>query len=158
MSIGRLIIFIVEEISNMIKTVNGEIKQSQGISEDLSICVRNSLPKVSSLPKLLAINLMKVEIQIFQTVIWPYVGDLIKGSCLRTSYTKLVPWCGIDTSSADRDMYFICSVTPKDDSVEMSCKYMGESSLQHVTTLKCLVIIGIPIVKSKNASSVTRIL
>ena len=69
MSIGRLIIFIVEEISNMIKTVNGEIKQSQGISKDLSICVRNSLPKVSSLPKLLAINLMKVEIQIFQTVI-----------------------------------------------------------------------------------------
>ena len=46
-------------------------------------------------------------------------------------------------------MCFICHVTPQDYSVEMSCIYVGESSLQHVTTLKSLVIIGILIVKRK---------
>ena len=40
----------------------------------------------------------------------------------------------------------------------MSCIYMGESSLQHVITLKSLVIIGILIVKKKNASSKAQIL
>ena len=63
----------------------------QKVGNDLSVCVLNILPKVSSLPDLLSINLVKVEIQIFQTVIWPYIGHLIKGSCLGASYTKLPP-------------------------------------------------------------------
>ena len=62
-------------------------------------------------------------------------------------------YCGIETSSAGGDMYFICTVTQQDHSVEMSCGFMGESSSQHVTTLKSLVTIGILIVKRKNASS-----
>ena len=32
------------------------------VGDDLSVCVLNVLPKVSSLPSLLAINLVKVEI------------------------------------------------------------------------------------------------
>ena len=68
---------------------------------------------------------------------WPHVGHLIKGSCLGTSYTKLAPclvWYRYIW-----DMYFICHETPHDHSDEMSCIYMGESSLQHVTTMKSLV-------------------
>ena len=64
-------------------------------------------------------------------------------------------YCGVDTSSAGGDIYFICHVTEQDHSVEMSCVFMGESSLPHVTTLKSLVTIGILIVKRKNASSKT---
>ena len=64
-------------------------------------------------------------------------------------------YCGVDTFSAGGDMYFICHVTQQDHSVEMSCVFMGESPLPHVTTLKSLVIIGILIVKRKNASSKT---
>ena len=64
-------------------------------------------------------------------------------------------YCGVDTSSAGGDMYFICHVTQQDHSVEMSCVFMGESSSPHVTTLKSLVTIGILIVKRKNASSKT---
>ena len=62
-------------------------------------------------------------------------------------------YCGVDTSSASGDMYFICHVTEQDHSVEMSCVYMSENSLLDVTTLKHLVTMGILIVKSKNASS-----
>ena len=36
--------------------------QKQEFGDDLSVCALNILPKVSSLPMLLAINLMKVEI------------------------------------------------------------------------------------------------
>ena len=64
-------------------------------------------------------------------------------------------YCGVDTSSADGDVYFICHVTQQDHSVEMSYIFMGESSSLHVTTLKSLVTIGILIVKRKNASSKT---
>ena len=46
-------------------------------------------------------------------------------------------------------MYFICHVTPQNHSVEMPCIFMGESSSQHVTTLKSLVTIGILIVRGK---------
>ena len=60
---------------------------------------------------------------------------------------------GVDTSSASGDTYFICHVTEQDHSVEMSCVFIGESSLPHVATLKSLVAIGILIVKRKNASS-----
>ena len=57
--------------------------------------------------------------------------------------------------SAGGDMYFVCHVTQQDHSIEMPCVFLGESSLPHVTTLKCLVTIGILIVKRKNASSKT---
>ena len=43
------------------------------------------------LPRLLAINLMKVEIKIFQTVMRPHVNHLIKVSSLATSYATLAP-------------------------------------------------------------------
>ena len=44
-------------------------------------------------------------------------------------------------------MYFICHVAEQDHSVEITCLFMGESSLPHVTTLKSLVTIAILIVK-----------
>ena len=52
-------------------------------------------------------------------------------------------------------MYFICHVAQQDHYVEMSCGFMGESPLPHVTSLKSLVTIGILIVKRKNTSSKT---
>ena len=58
----------------------------------------------------------------------PHVGHLIKES-----------W----------DMYFIGHVTPQNQSVEMSCLFLCESTSQHVTTLKSLVTIGILIVEGK---------
>ena len=64
-------------------------------------------------------------------------------------------YCGVDTSSADGDMYFICHVTQQDHSVEMSCVFMGESSSRHVTRQKSLVTLSILIVKRKNALSKT---
>ena len=42
-------------------------------------------------------------------------------------------------------MYFICHVIQQGYSVEMLCVFMGESSSQHVTTLKSLVILTIGI-------------
>ena len=65
--------------------------KKQEVSNDLSVCMLNILPKVKSLLCLLAINLVKVEIQIFQTVMRPHFGHLIKGSYLGASYTKLAP-------------------------------------------------------------------
>ena len=62
-------------------------------------------------------------------------------------------YCGVDTSSAVGDMYFICHMTEQDHSVEMSCVFMGKSSLPHAATLKRLMTIGILIVKRKNGSS-----
>ena len=44
-------------------------------------------------------------------------------------------------------MYFICHVTQRDHSIEMSRVFMGENSSPHVTTLKSLVTIGILKVK-----------
>ena len=40
-------------------------KYEQEVGDNLSVCVLNILPKVSSLPNLLAINLVKVEIYIY---------------------------------------------------------------------------------------------
>ena len=39
-----------------------EKEEKQEVGDNLSVCVMNILPKVSSLPNLLAINLMKMEI------------------------------------------------------------------------------------------------
>ena len=71
-------------------------KNKQDVGDELGVCVLNILPKARSLPSLLAINLVKVKIQIFQTVTWPHFGHLIKGFCLGVSYTKSTPflvWC-----------------------------------------------------------------
>ena len=38
-----------------------EKEEKQEVGDNLSVCVMNILPKVSSLPNLLAINLMKME-------------------------------------------------------------------------------------------------
>ena len=43
-------------------------KRKQGVGDDLSVCVLNILPKVSSLPKVLTVKLTKVEIKDFQMV------------------------------------------------------------------------------------------
>ena len=61
-------------------------------------------------------------------------------------------YCGVNISSADGDMYFICHVTQKDHSLDMLWVFMGESSSLHITTLKRLVNIGILVVKSKISS------
>ena len=69
----------------------------------------------------------------------PHVNHLIKGSCLGVCWYI---FCKLR-------MYFICHVTPQNHSVEMLCIFMGESTLQHVTTLKSLVTIGILIVSGR---------
>ena len=40
--------------------------KKQEVGDDLSVCVLNILPKVSSLPSLLSINLVKVEYRFFK--------------------------------------------------------------------------------------------
>ena len=73
-----------------------KIKKKQEVSDDLSICVLNILPKSSSVSSLVAINLMKMEIEIFQKVTWPHVDNLIKRSCLGASNTEsalCLSWC-----------------------------------------------------------------
>ena len=114
----------------------------------------NILPKVSSLPILLAVNLMKMEIEIFQTVTWTMLITWSKGHVWEPlTISQHLVYCGVDTSSASGDMYFICHVNHKSHAGELSCVFVGESSSQHVTTLKTLVTIGILIVKRKNVSS-----
>ena len=81
---------------------------------------------------------------------WPHVGHLIKGPCLGTSYTKLAPCLVWYQYIFCRYRYlFYLSRNPTRPLHSMSCIYMRENSLQHVTTLKNLVIIGILIVKRK---------
>ena len=63
----------------------------QEVGDDLSICMMKILRKVSSLSSSLAINLMKIEIQIFQAVTWLHLGHLIKGSCLGAFETMSAP-------------------------------------------------------------------
>ena len=127
----------------------------QEVDDDLSVCVLN----IQQPTKFINYKPRESRDIFFKTVMWPNIGHLIKGSCLGASYTKLAPClCCIHTSSAGGDIYFICHVTPQDHSVEMSWIHIGESSLQHVTTLKSLVIIDVLIVKKKNASSKTQIL
>ena len=117
------------------------------------VCMLNIVPKVSSLPSLLPINLVKMEDIDFSNR--PHVGHLIKESCLGASEPCLV-WCWCIFCR----LRYVFYVTPQNDSIEMSCIFMGESSLQHVTTLKSLVIIGIlrKNAQRKNASSKTWIL
>ena len=43
-------------------------------------------------------------------------------------------------------MYLICHVTLNDHMIKGLCKFMNESSSQHVTTLTGLVTIGIALV------------
>ena len=93
-------------------------------------------------------NLVKIENIDFSNR--PQVDHLIKGSCLGASYTKSAPcvvWC-LYTFCRLR-IYFICHVTPQSHSVEMSCIFTGESTSQHVTTLKSLMTIDILIVRGK---------
>ena len=49
-------------------------KTEQEVCDDLSVFMLNIFPKVSSLPTLLAINLVKVEGKIFQTFM---LGNLL---------------------------------------------------------------------------------
>ena len=85
---------------------------------------------------------------------WPHVGHLIKGHVSEPlTLCHHLAYCGVDTSSAGGDMYFTCHVTKQDQSVEMSCAFVGESSFPHVTTLKSVVTTCILIVKRKNTSS-----
>ena len=52
----------------------------------LSVCVLNIHPKACPF---MAIKLTKVEIKIFQTVMWPHFAHLTKESCWEVSSTKL---------------------------------------------------------------------
>ena len=83
-----------------------------------------------------------------------YVDHLIKVHVWEPlTISQHLVYCGVDTSSDGGDMYFICHVNHKSHAGELSCLFVGESSSQHVTTLKSLVTIGILIVKRKNVSS-----
>ena len=55
----------IGRISSNLKRQHVNLRQEVG--DDLSVCVMNILPKVSSLPNSLAINLMEMEIWIFQS-------------------------------------------------------------------------------------------
>ena len=48
-------------------------------SNNLSFSMLNLLQKVSTLPSLVTISLVKIEIKNFQFVIWPYFDNVIKG-------------------------------------------------------------------------------
>ena len=81
---------------------------------------------------------------------------MIKGSCLGASNTMSAPWLLWCWYIFCRWRYiFSCHVTQQDYSFEMSCAFVGETSLQHFTTLKSLVTTGILIVKRKSAPSKT---
>ena len=97
----------------------------QEVGDDLSVCMLNILLKVSSLPGLWAINLVKVEIEIFQTVMWPHIGHLIKGSCLGASYTKLPPCLVTYRSIFCREIYiyiYIIFVTWTHKTTSLRCQ------------------------------------
>ena len=64
----------------------------QEVGDDISVCTLNILHKVSSLPSLLAINLVKVEIWIVQWVTWPHVVHLTTELYLGASYTESNHW------------------------------------------------------------------
>lgn len=55
-------------------------KEKQEVSDDLSVCVLDFLPQVSTLPGLLAIILVTVEILNSQTATWFHISNVIKGS------------------------------------------------------------------------------
>ena len=119
----------------------------QEVSDDLSICMMNILHKVSSLPSSLAINLMKIEIQIFQAVTWPHLGHLIKGSCLGASETMSAPsqyifcrWRYVFYYSSDPTRLLYWGV-------------MHHNGEELLIAQKRLVPIGILINKRKSASS-----
>ena len=59
----KLLKILIKEF-NLVRfqTCSLQLYQKQEVDDDLSVCVMNILPKVSSLPSLLAINLMKMEI------------------------------------------------------------------------------------------------
>ena len=108
----------------------------------------NIVPKVSSLPILLTINVVKMENIDFSNR--PHIGHLIKGSCLGAACTKSAPylvWCQYIICRFW--MHFICHMTPQNHSVEMSFIFMGNGTSQHVTNLKSLVTIGILIIWGK---------
>ena len=112
----------------------------------MSICMMNILPKVCSLPSLLALNLMKIEIQILQTVTWPHLGHLIKGSCLGASDTMSAPSWYIFCRWR---FVFYLSLDPTRPLRWDIMRIYGWELLDDVTTLKSLVIIGILIVRGK---------
>ena len=55
-------------------------EKEQKIGGNLSIYVLKLLPKVSTLPNLVAISIAKVEILVFYIVAWRQIGHLIKES------------------------------------------------------------------------------
>ena len=91
--------FVIESLSrtvvNSLSGLSSDIvKLLQEVGDDLSVCVLNILPKVSSLCDLM----------------WPHVVHLIKGSCLGASYTKLA-WCRYIFCSWRYVFYLSCNST-----------------------------------------------
>ena len=112
-------------------------KNIQEVGDNLSVCMIIFLPKVSSLPSLLAINLWKWRYRFFKQSRDIMLVTWSKGHIWEPlTLCQHLTYCDVDTSSAVEDMYFTCHVTQKDHSFEMSCVFMGESSLPHVTKLK----------------------
>ena len=111
---------------------------------------------IFSVPSLLAINLMKIEIEIFQTVPCHIFGHLIKGSCLGVSTTMWAPcllWC--------RCMFcrwryvFYLSRDPTGPFCWDVMRIYGRQLLATCHHPDSLVTIGILINKRKNGSSKT---
>ena len=104
------VVHFILAVESKLKKVVSWFWQKQEVCDDLSTSVLNIITKVSSLARLLATNLMKIEIGIFQTVLWPHVGHLIKASCLGACNTKLAPyllWCGYIFCSWRYVFYFL---------------------------------------------------
>ena len=91
------LVYCFQLINKVIKTIqllsNVCYKKQQEVGDGLSVCVLNILPKVSSLLSLLAINVMKVEIQIFSnshvTLCWSFDQRIIFRN--RSHYVSTLP-------------------------------------------------------------------
>ena len=104
--------------------------------------------KAAAYQSLLAINLMKMEIYIFQAVTWPHVDHLMKGSCLEASNTMSDPcvlWCWCIFCMWRYVFYLLRDITRP--LLWDIMQFMGESSSPYATTLKRLVSIDILVVK-----------
>lgn len=69
------------------KLISVTYNTQQEVGGNLSTCMLNPLYIVSTLPILENINLIKVEIIIFQIAKWPHFGLVIKGSCRFKSWS-----------------------------------------------------------------------
>ena len=115
----------------------------------------NILPKVSSLPSLL--DKKPCESGYIEFSNSHVISRLSRDQSDMFGKPNMSAACLVwfHIPSEGRVMSHICHLSPQGHFIKVPCVFMGESSAQYVTTLKSLVIIGILIVKRKNASSKT---